>query len=438
MTKPIRLHPLSHATAGFLARVSDTCIDPTIPTCAVAVVQGKVTFFAGLAYTKIPDYGTSPARDIRQAEADYHREQLIRHEAHHILLSHAERQQHREHERWNLVCDAAIHHSTSIDLDSLRQSIGGDVAEFDKLGIPPLPPEVAYDVLTKQDKAGQRPDDGTEGKEGESIWHTCGRPSNDALREQHPNTPRTKSGKAKPETALEREERKALQRGLQSAIVDGLVKDRERGDESIEAGIGALPSDGAGTDPGGCGYRNLTGKRPSWIEDVMVQLESVGPRNQRAKSYRREHRQHVEFLPGRAKTRGTVATILVDASGSMRQKDLEQLLGALADSRFADSDVFVFDTVAVGPKPAWDAVGVKDLIGQCGGGTDLHAAWEQVTTLGVDFENPRVWFTDGQDGHNVLPTDRPNDIWIYCPWSGPIKVCSRQIMNKRTNRKEDS
>jgi hypothetical protein len=431
MTEHVRLRPLSHATAGLVGAIKEVRVDPSVPTCAVAVVQGEVVFYAGVAYQAIPDYGTEAALDPRQAEADYQREQMLRHEAHHVALDHPARRDQRDPGDWNLVCDAAIHHTTSIDLKSLAESIGGEVVEFSTLDIQPLPPEMAYEVWRDKQR---RSETGGAGGAGEG----CGRPTDESLRNDHPATPRTRKGTPKAESPIDIEERKARQRALQDAIVDGIAVDRDNGRESVDGSFGAEPdnNEGGTTGTGGRTGTLARQKMPPWVDTVLQLMETGGPKTKRQKSYRREHREQVEFLPGRTRTHGSVATIMVDASGSMRAKDLGLFMAALHDSRFSESDVFVFDTHCHGPISASDTTGVEGLIKRCGGGTDLLQAWTYAEPR-ADPANVRVWFTDGEDGNGALPPDREQDIWIYVPWSGDIEVCDRKRMNKLAHKRGD-
>tara|TARA_R110002012_G_scaffold233843_1_gene407252 strand:- start:1095 stop:1586 length:492 start_codon:yes stop_codon:yes gene_type:complete len=140
-------------------------------------------------------------------------------------------------------------------------------------------------------------------------------------------------------------------------------------------------------------------------------IHSDYARNEKCRSYARDHRYLGELFPGKARRRGWKGVWIIDASGSIDRDSVNEMLsGAVATPELEASEVVVFDTSYYGPFDVFDTEGIQEAISECGGGTKIKGCADWLDSIGYDIE-PRVWLTDGcsSDG---LPPARPEDIWV--------------------------
>jgi len=467
MTKEVRLRPLSHGTAAFVAKIDVVRVTPGINTVACAVVDGQVVFLAGNAYTNIPIYADD---DPRQEQADRDRELLLKHEATHLALQHIERAGERDHAKFNAVCDAAIHyHWTPEMIARIDKLIDAAVCTYARMNLDPLPPELAYAQLCEDGcdfepppgDSPQPPGDGDGGirvnpgtgsehgdgseptEPGEPLptepskpaepndnLSTCGRPTQEELQEAYGEEP---SGSDLVQDA----ENGSKADQLQKAVIDGLQQDQAEGDATIPE-LENRGCDHGGAEGTGLGRsEKAEGEVPAWVGELLDRLETACAKTERGHSWKREHRE-VDMLPGRMRTHGMKATIMIDASGSIDSKAMRQMLAGLASSQFGDSDVYTFDTHAYGPWLASDIKGIEGGVAKCGGGTRIAGSWDQIKDQ-TDPTAPRVFFSDAQDwdGPSALPKDETGtDLWVYCNWRSAISIEDTKSLYKRIGRQD--
>ena len=419
-----RLNPLSNATISLLEQVDRVEVHP-IPTCATAVVEGKVVLMLGAAYMAIPVVEDD---ESLLAQGDWIRENLLRHELGHLIANHHDRRQDRDQRLWNQVCDCAIHaKNNSIDLDALATALDSDLGlcRYEVFGLDEQPPESAYDALVEQQ-------DDPQGNGPEGLPGGCGRPTQAEISESY------EPSLAKDPVSQARNAARATE--LEKAIIDGWNEDAKEATE----GTGLEPVDTSPPGPATAGTEAGAGRTqpdakpvlPPWANALLEELEDARTvRTKRSRSWLREHRELPELLPGRALAYGPGCTLIVDASGSMNHSLLNTLLGALnLVPDFAASDVFVHDTNGHGPWPAYDIDAVRAGIELCGGGTYITRSWHQIAPK-VNAHLPRVFFTDGCSGDG-LPTELPGDIFVHTEYGYPTAVCDRARLERRLKGQE--
>jgi len=467
MPDNVRLKAQCHTTAKFLAAIDTVRVDPGIVTAASAVLDGKVTLFLGNAYTQIPVYADD---DPRQHDADRKRNLILRHEAAHVAMGHQARQGERDHETFNQVCDCAIHvWWTAAELEELDSLIDGVCCSYDRMHLDVLPPELAYDQLIERDGVGGngdgpergpvgpvRPRDGTAADDGEpgppqpgeepgetasedgdtqaepiepEDLATCKRPTDEELQEAYAET---KPG----EDLIQDAENNAIHAELVQEIIEAMQQDKRDGEGWVPDGVMEYEqSESAGRDGTGVGRSETATQeaRPAWVDELIARLEVSGAKTERGSSYRREHRE-LDMLPGRTRTRGVNAVIMIDASGSINTKALSEMLAGLLDGGWGESTVYVHDTQVYGPWPAWDIKSIEHGVRRAGGGTRIYASWKAVEN-DVDPNAVRVFFSDAQDWDGMLPEPRHSDIWAYVGYPG-ITIHNPHTLYKKLHREE--
>jgi predicted metal-dependent peptidase len=164
---------------------------------------------------------------------------------------------------------------------------------------------------------------------------------------------------------------------------------------------------------------------------VVAHLRPVSGRTARGRTYRREHRNGHSLLPGRGRVGGVQPVFFLDASGSISDQFVQEMLTALRVTPiFAEAMTFVFDTITRGPFLASDAEGIRQAVRQCGGGTRIAGAWTDVVDQ-VDPACTRVWITDGLDLEEGLPEPWPDDIWVGVGWHPDPVLMSRDELEHR-------
>ena len=461
MPKQVRLKPLSRGTAAFVAAIDEVKIVP-LNTCACAVIDGRVFFLAGNAYMNIPVYDDD---DPRQEGADQDRELLLKHEATHLALRHIDRAEDRDHAQFNRVCDCAIHyHWTPEMIATIDRLIDGEACTYARMHLDPLPPELAYAQLCDGSEfepeglpppgkgrgpEGQPGRDGevqeghaNEGGMGEPMGptlppkpsedlSTCNRPTPEELQDAYGEQPAGSD-------PIQDAENQAKTDQLQRDVLDGMKRDKADGDCTIPE-LEHIGCDHGGAEGTGVGRSEThTGTAvPAWVGELLNRLEQSCAKTERGHTWKREHRE-IDLLPGRGRTHGMKATIMIDASGSIDSKAMRQMLAGLASSQFGDSDVYTFDTHAYGPWLASDIKGIEGGVAKCGGGTRIAGSWDQIKDQ-TDPTAPRVFFSDAQDwdGPSALPKDETGtDLWVYCNWRSAISIEDTKSLYKRIGRQD--
>ena len=418
------LTPLSRTTVRLCEELDEVRYAPTVPAIAVGIDAGKVVLLVGRKYAEIPVY--RPA-DPRREEANYLREQFLLHEAWHVLLGHDRRKGFRNDHEWNLACDAAIHHRSQIDLSAI-ETTGLLPVTFERLGLDPCRPEVAYEQLVaRQTFVGSR------GCSTSDDLHSCGRPSEEEVC-------RLLSDSESPDQAEPREAPVTVAVGaaVVDRIMEGVREDCDaRGEDpgEIERQFGTVRYRGFHGGAGGndCGrMRPKCGDElPRWVVEVLDRLRPLGAGARRGRSYRREHRGSHPLLPGRARSGGVMPVFFLDASESISEEMAEEMLTALRlTAEFSDAVAYVFDERTQGPILAGETERVREAIARAGGGTRLAGAWDDVAEH-IDPGATRVWITDGFDQEWRLPEAWPDDLWVIGggPWGPKLKMLTREELD---------
>ena len=386
------LKPLSRVTAAVCAAVpvGNIIIDKSISTCATGMVDRKLMLWLGDAYLDADVEG---------------REQMLRHEAHHIFCNHMARRQDRQPVLWNKVCDAAIHHKTNVDVEKLDEMVGR-VVTFDRLKIAPCPPEIAYEQLHKKQDEEPPPDKPTSDGAGSGDANTGQPPP-----ESKPTTP-----KEEPLTGCGC----GTQKGAPKTVdpVDWVVVSsqvnaaaREEAEETGEHPFEGADYQGwsAGAESSSTRVQPITRlpPTPKWVSELIGHMLKSRGRDIRGRTWRREHRTGHPLLPGRGGAKAWHGIFMVDASGSINTAALELMLAAVCETpELRNARVHLFDTKVSEEFLASDRDAILDATGNHRGGTRIHGAAKKV---GEAY--PRIWFTDAYS-HDGLPPDRDEDLWV--------------------------
>jgi len=423
----ITLRPLSRTTTRLCEEVDSVRYEPTLRTIAVAVADQKMVLLVGQAYMEIPVY---PPGDPRGTDADHLREQFLLHEAWHVLLGHHRLRGDRQRYEWNLACDAVIHHRATIDLDAMRTT-GMTPVTFDALDMVPCRPEVAYDRLLDRTQSGETT--GPVGSSGGEAPSGCGRPSETDLRRW-----------VKGAEDFDEEEsglNEARRARIVDAVMSGVREDQAAAGQQTDEWDRAWTSAKSRTSPG---YSDeLSGGRlvgrgrddqPGWVIDVVAHLRPMSGQMVRGRTYRREPRNGSALLPGRGRVGGVHPVFFLDASGSISDEVVEQMITALRVTPIlADAMTFVFDTTTRGPFLASDVERIREAFSQGGGGTRISGAWTDVADQ-VDPACTRVWVTDGLDMEGMLPDPWADDIWVGVGWHPEPGLMSRDALEHQVDR----
>lgn len=281
------------------------------------------------------------------------RVELLRHEASHVAHGCWMRRGDRERGLWNVATDAIIHGLGEADAALIDRECGIESVTLERLGatlkrpLTLMPSERLYDLLRAHAASGMG----------------CG------------------SG-----------------RGSTS---DDTLESRLKASQVGSAVLGA--ASGTSTRP----VPTLPSV-PAWIGQVLDWLvQRVVAREDRVRSWRRAHRTHPDILPGSGRGEARAARFMLDASGSIGDELLGQLLAAVCSTpELAGSDVVVFDHVCREPVDASDTHAVLEQIKTAGGGTLIRAAGGA-----RDPDKQTVWLTDGGTADG-WPPRATEDLWV--------------------------
>lgn len=343
-----------NGVAIYLAACDEVVADPAIPIAATMLYEGQMTLRLTPLFEKIPA--------AAQVE-------ILKHEAAHFCLMHLPRMGDRQSLPWNAVTDCSLHHAGCADYELVERALAeadpehrrvGGSATFERLGLPPCPPEIAYDLLPKM----------------EITISSCG------------------SMQASMSDGSDASNAKA-------AIVTVAI---EAGDkEFMQKLLGGLR---AGHDAGtGQPVPDLI-PPPAWIREAIQHITMTARRNVRRRSWMREHRDSHD-LPGQRRDVEPVCRIIIDASGSTAGL-MQQFLSAVVQTpELANSDVVVFDTTWSHPIAAADIHGVAAAIGERGGGTHIRAAGHANRPAHLCV----IWLTDGESGDGWPDAHASTEVW---------------------------
>lgn len=335
-------------------------IHPQCPSAATALTEDGKLFMV-----------VSPQWDEWSNET---RDWVLQHEAGHVAGGHfirgmtlktnvEKRGEEYDQMKFNKCCDAAIHYLIPKRPDELVEKMQSEVVTYDLLKIPPVPPEIAYDMVQE---------------EGEEEGKECGREG--FLSEAFPGQDKL-SGKARA-------------RALIASI---------RGSQEIHGGLkGVIGSSSKMTLP------QLAPAYPPWMVKLLTLMKRTVSYDQPVRKWTRETRMDVEpiCMPGKGPQLGIAATFIVDMSGSMERDPLLRFFGAVeATPELANSEVGLFSDGVQGPVPVRM---LRSLLDEAeSGGTAFH----QGATLrkpGV----PVVWFTDGYPGDGWPEPHDTTEVWV--------------------------
>lgn len=280
--------------------------------------------------------------------------EILRHEASHVAHGCWMRQGGRDPRLWNVACDAVIHGLDECDWKLIDKECHIESVTLDRLGgelkrpLTLMPSERLYDLLDEHVKA-----------------QGCG------------------SG--------------------QHSHSDDSLESRMKASQVGTAVLGAAKGSGEG-------FRGTPAipPCPDWISHVLDWLlDRIVAREDRVRAWRRAHRTQPDLLPGSARGEARAARFMLDASGSIGDELLGQLLAAVCSTpELAGSDVVVFDHVTREPVPASDVAGILEQVKRAGGGTLIRAAGEA-----RDPDLQTVWLTDGGTADG-WPEHPERDLWV--------------------------
>lgn len=328
---------------AFLSLVDEVVsASDTVPTVATVLDKGRLTLVLGEIWGKAPHAA---------------RVEILRHEASHVAHGCWMRMGDREPMKWNVASDAIIHALDEADWRLVDRECGIESVTLERLGgmigrpISLMPSERVYDLLQAHEEkmAGQG---------------GCG--------------------------------------SVAHSKADSSLESRMKASQVGSAVLGKTGDLGQGFRPA-----PPLPPVPEWISQVLDWLITrVVAREERVRAWRRAHRTQPDLLPGSARGEARAARFMLDASGSIGDDLLGQLLAAVCSTpELAGSDVVVFDHVAREPVDASDVGAVLAMVKTAGGGTLIAACG-----AARDPERQTVWLTDGgtADGWPERATD---DLW---------------------------
>jgi hypothetical protein len=329
--------------ANFLALVDEVKHVPDLPTVATVLERGRLTLLLGPLWER--------ASHVARVE-------LLRHEASHVAHGCWMRRGARDPKKWNLATDTVIHTLKEADADLMERELSLPGEPFQPITLERLsemvgrpltlmPSERLYDLLEQA------------AAEGEG----CG------------------SG--------------------QHSTSDDSLESRLKASQVGRAVLG-------GTSGGGYRPAPTLPPAPEWIGAVLDWLVTrVIAREDRTRSWRRAHRTLPDTLPGSMRGEARAARFMLDASGSMGDELLSQLLAAVCSTpELSGSDVVVFDHTVRDPIDAADVGAVIASVQTAGGGTLIQAAG-----AARDPDKQTVWLTDGGTADG-WPSDAIHDLWV--------------------------
>ena len=379
-----------------LLSMTDKVVETTeIDTCAVGYKDGRVELLLGPLFLNCKD--------------DEARQHMLRHECFHIMLDHHARQGEREDNIWNQVTDAAIHAGGAVDWQLIDKACDIETVTYERLGIPPMPPELAYDLLSNGGGPGPGPNpgpfDGPSGQGKTPPESGCGR------------------GKVKSDSDEKSQSKMAevVAEVLQSWEAEIEESDYHGQFDSLG---GISETEKAGIGRGNGRERPEIYKVPAWVDEVLERLlERHNAKLDRDRTWTREHR-YIDsgLLPGQKRSKGWEGVWCIDASGSIDHEAVNQMMSAaLQTPELVGSMVAVFDNGLVHDEliPVHDMEAIQDAISKAGGGTAIKQAGQQIDELAGEH-SPKVWLTDAYSSDG-LPEESPEELWVMFGYSG-IKV----------------
>ena len=386
-----RFKGLSRMSAKLLA-LTDTVVETDeIDTCAVAVREGRVELVLGPLFRICKDENA--------------REQRLRHECFHVMLDHHKRQEERDGELWNQVTDCAIHEGGAVDWQLIDKACDIETVTYERLGIPAMPPELAYDWLKRGKGKGPGP-----GPEGEGLG-PAGQPGKGGC------------GRGKIESDTD-EKSKSREAEVVAEVLQSWEAEVE--ETGFDGGFTDLSNGVTNTDRSGVGRgsgreRPEIYKVPVWVGEVLDRLlERHNARLDRDRTWTREHR-YIEsgLLPGQKRAKGWEGVWCIDASGSINHQAVNQMMnGAYQTPELAGSVVAVFDDGMLHDEliPVHDLAAIQTAISLGGGGTSITKAARQIDKL-AGMQSPKVWLTDAYSSDG-LPLESDQELWVLFQYNG--------------------
>ena len=386
-----RFKGLSRMSAKLLA-LTDTVVETDeIDTCAVAVREGRVELVLGPLFRNCKDENA--------------REQMLRHACFHVMLDLHKRQEERDGELWNQVTDCAIHEGGAVDWQLIDKACDIETVTYERLGIPAMPPELAYDWLKRGKGKGPGP-----GPEGEGLG-PAGQPGKGGC------------GRGKIESDTD-EKSKSREAEVVAEVLQSWEAEVE--ETGFDGGFTDLSNGVTNTDRSGVGRgsgreRPEIYKVPVWVGEVLDRLlERHNARLDRDRTWTREHR-YIEsgLLPGQKRAKGWEGVWCIDASGSINHQAVNQMMnGAYQTPELAGSVVAVFDDGMLHDEliPVHDLAAIQTAISLGGGGTSITKAARQIDKL-AGMQSPKVWLTDAYSSDG-LPLESDQELWVLFQYNG--------------------
>lgn len=404
---------LCRMSAKLLALADVVVETDQVETCAVAVKNGRVELWLGPLF--------------RNCKDDKARQHMLRHECFHVMLDHQKRQEDRDIELWNQVTDCAIHAGGAVDWQLIDEACGIEVCTYERLGVPVMPPELAYDWLKKGKSPGRfdnwggsaegqpTPDEGQQGSGGAAV-----------APESKPEVKPTGCGRGPVQSDTDEKSQSKEAEIIAEVLQSWEAEVEESGYEGMHDGLmnGVADTDNAGTGHGGGRDRPEIYQVPDWVLEVLDRLlERHNSKVERARTWTKEHR-YIEsgLLPGMRPRKGWEGVWCIDASGSIDREKVEQMLSAAVQTpELAGSDVAVFDDGLVHSEliPVHDIEAVQQAIASAGGGTSIKKTAKQIDEL-ADEAVPKVWLTDAYSSDG-LPKESQDELWVLFTYRG-VKV----------------
>ena len=401
---------LCRMSAKLLALADVVVETDQVETCAVAVKNGRVELWLGPLF--------------RNCKDDKARQHMLRHECFHVMLDHQKRQEERDIELWNQVTDCAIHAGGAVDWQLIDKACDIETCTYERLNIPAMPPEIAYDWLEEKSRG-----DGF-GPAGQPTTETQqGRPGGEGASVEPKSEPEVKTtgcGRGPVQSDTD-EKSQAKEAEIVAEVLQSWEAEVE--ESGYDGSLDGLMNGVANTDNAGVGHgsgrdRPEIYKVPNWVLEVLDRLlERHNSKAERARTWTKEHR-YIEsgLLPGMRPRKGWEGVWCIDASGSIDKEAVEQMLSAVVQTpELAGSDVAVFDDGLVHSDliPVHNIEAIQQAIASAGGGTSIKKTSKQIDEL-TDEAIPKVWLTDAYSSDG-LPEESQDELWVLFGYRG-IKV----------------
>lgn len=363
MPDPRLLRP---AVISFLANVDEVLYWPEIHTAATRLENGVLTLYLGDYYALLSPQGKA---------------EMLNHEAGHFVMMHIPRRGDRQPVPWNVVIDASLHFCRVCDWQLVDRELTAKLGRpfesstfdriIDKNGnkMAPMPPEMAYDMLPTMEI-------------GVSV---CGSTQNS-----------TSDGRQNIHSMIKQ----------MKATNDILAGDPDFANKLT----GSTNASGSGE-----GMRSTPESQPvrPWIRQILQYLVSTTVREDRQRSWRREHRIFPDDLPGQSRFTGKGALFLFDASGSVPDEQVGEFIAIVKTVReLKGSDAVVFDSKWTKPIPFTRPDQIMEALQKMGGGTCIKAVGEAMR----DPERPAIWITDAYTGDGWPSPHSHSEVW--CVFGG--------------------